>query len=601
MTVGIPGGQGVEVSGPSLGAFLGEDVENEQMEIERKFLVKELPEGLAEMPFADIEQGYVAIDEERGVEVRLRKEARDGVISYFHTVKVGKGRKRRQPEMEIDEVHFTEFWGVTEGRRIKKRRFFVPSGGAKPFELDIYEEKINGLKTVEQEFDNDQAAEDFQVPEWFGREVTEDSRFNNKSLALKGLPEDIGTAVPLAVLVEAKREIPTYDLERGLGVLVDLIKDKRVAAGNRPIIVQVAGGSASGKTSAVAAKVQEVFGKDARIISIDDYYRGKRYMDEKAEQGLKLNWDHPSAVDLGLLREHIGQLKEGKPIGKPIYSFKSGEREGSETVEPSPIMIIEGLFALSGGIKDEADVRAFVDIGMHGRVMRRLLRDVHRTSMSPRDILNYFAEVVEPMHEQYVNSTKKNADLIIVNEYNPLNEAGRAGVSEVQIKFPVTLSGEELRKAGAERLGKVHQVDYYYNPKDRNLLETGELLRIREEDGLIVLTYKGPAKDSKFRERPKFECEIDVDTRDKFLAMYGERVKGIAKDRVLYKMGEVVIALDDVRKLQVAAPGNAEIPLGKFVELRCDEHPERMVDLRKTIEKLGLTMDEATKKAYSEM
>lgn len=568
-------------------------------EIERKFLVNDLPEGWEKSPRIEIEQGYLAVDP-GGVEVRLRCETNAAQKRYYQTVKSGHGKKRLQPEIEVTEAHFQTFWPITEGRRISKNRYLLPGPDGKVIELDIYCGLHAGLKVTEVEFPNEDDSNQFVPLPWFGREVTDDPAYKNVNLAMKGLPEELnkknqptGSCLPSAV----HSEIPVYELDRGIGIAVDLIKE-RMRDRDKPLIVNIAGGSASGKTSAVANTIARVFGEQAMILSMDDYYGGNAHMRKKAAEGAELNWDHPEALELDRLAVHLADFRAGKPILKPKYSFKTGDREGYEDVSPKPLVLVEGLFALGDQVGQEADLKIFVDIGRHGRILRRLLRDVVRTSMSPRDILKYFAEVVEPMHELYVESTKKQADLIIANEYNPQIEAARSGLYEKQIKFRLNPSDDfPAHDLEARYLGSTEQKDYYYNPSDRDLSLSDEALRLREDGEVIILTYKGPHRDSQFRERPKFECRLDAETRDKFLAMYGNQVKVISKKRILYQLGEVVLTVDRVTKLE----GGKELNLGRFLELRGDWKDGNDVDLSSVMERLGLSFADSIKQSYAAM
>lgn len=395
---------------------------------------------------------------------------------------------------------------------------------------------------------------------------------------------------------EKESNIPEYGLEEGLERLTRMIRDKSAQKGGS-LIVEVAGGSASGKTSAVAVKVKDIFGEEATIISMDDYYRGKMFMEEEKRKGNELNWDQPEALNLELLKEQLLELKAGKTIKKPVYDFKVSEPIRTERVEPRRVIIVEGLFALNEAIKDKGDIKAFVEIGMHGRILRRLLRDIERTGQKPADILKYFAEVVEPMHEKYIESTKKNADIIINNEYSPEVEARQSGLHEVQLKFRGELDEKTLNKLGAEQISKTIQVDNYYNPRDRNLIETGEILRIREEDGYRVLTYKGPKIESKYGERPKFEFEIDKETENKFLSIYGERIKNIKKERKLYRLDGVEFSLDSVFKIE----DNKIIELGKFIEIRSTDKEMNKQKLDEVLLILGLDVNKGIKESYFEM
>lgn len=545
------------------------------VEIERKFVVQDLPENLDQYPHAEISQGYISIQED-GTEERLRKKG----DKYYRTVKSGSGEVRSEIETEISQEEFEALWPQTEGRRVEKVRYQIPEGGG-VIELDVYGGLLAGLHTAEREFDSEEESRNYIPPQWIGRDVTKDKSFKNQSLALYGLPQEV-------------IKVPEYGFEEGVQELIHRVKER---AEKGTVIVEIAGGSASGKTSAVAKRLMESLGEDGVLISMDDYYRGRTFMDSEAAEGRVLNWDQPEALNLELVREHLEGLKQGRAISKPIYSFKTGEPESPEEVQPKKVVVIEGLFALDDSLKSEADVRAFVDIGTHGRILRRLLRDIERTGQKPADILRYFAEIVEPMHEKYVQNTKKNADLVIKNEYSPQIEAERSGLHEVQLKFRRDLDPETLRKIGAEKLGATIQVDHYYNPRDRNLVETDELLRIREESNHRILTYKGPRIESPYRERPKFEFEIDGDTEGKFLAIYGDRVKTIKKERTLYQLDGVVFSVDVVSKVE---EGNEE-PMGTFVEIRSTDRALDNERIDSALAKLQLQRGEGIRESYFEL
>jgi len=555
-------------------------------EIERKFLVKSLPENLDQYPHEKITQGYLAITED-GTEVRLRQKK----DKYYQTVKVGTGKIRSEVEVEISEEQFNTLWKATEGKRIEKTRYEIPLGNKK-IELDVYHDNLEGLATAEIEFSSEEESSNFIAPDWLGEEVTDNKRYKNQNLALYGISGFQRPAPEKKELLD----IPVYELEEGIAKLVDNIKEKMSQTKDN-VVVEIAGGSASGKTSTVADMVKKVFGDEALLLSMDDYYRGKTFMENEAKKGNVLNWDQPEALNLDLLRQHINQLKSGKFIEKPIYDMKVSEPTGSEKVMPKKIIILEGLFALDDKLKDEGNIKVFVEIGTHGRILRRLLRDIHRTAQKPADILKYFAQVVEPMHEKYIESTKKNADFIINNEYSPRIEAERSGLHEIQLKFKSTVNPEHLRSFGAERLSTSLQIDKYYNPKDRNLAETGEILRIREEGGKKILTYKGPKLDSPFRERPKFEFEIDPETEEAFLKIYGDRIKTIIKERTLYQLEGVVFSLDKVSKTE----NGENFDLGDFIEIRTTDKELNEEKIKSVIHKMGLNINEGIKESYFEM
>lgn len=156
------------------------------MEIERKFLVRELSDDVDRSQSRRIEQGYLAI-EEGGTEVRVRRSNGDAVL----TVKVGRGRSRSEEEIAINAESFARLWPLTAGRRLEKTRHRVPTGAGLTVELDVYSGALDGLAVAEIEFPSEDEAQAFRTPEWFGSEVTDDPRFKNQKLAREGAPPDV--------------------------------------------------------------------------------------------------------------------------------------------------------------------------------------------------------------------------------------------------------------------------------------------------------------------------------------------------------------------------------------------------------------------------
>ena len=151
-------------------------------EIERKFLVKELPADLENYLHNEIIQGYLIVTD-NDIEVRIRKKG----DKYFETVKAGSGLVRKESEKEITKEVFFDHWPLTEGKRVEKVRYEIEYGG-KLIELDIYSGDLEGLVVAEVEFDSEEESVSFTPPEWFGEEVTHDERYKNKNLALHGKP-----------------------------------------------------------------------------------------------------------------------------------------------------------------------------------------------------------------------------------------------------------------------------------------------------------------------------------------------------------------------------------------------------------------------------
>jgi len=151
-------------------------------EIEKKFLVIELPPDLENYPKNEIMQGYLIVTE-NDIEIRIRKKG----DRFSETVKAGSGLVRQESEKEITEEAFFDHWPLTKDKRIKKIRYDIEYGG-KLIELDIYSGQLEGLVVAEVEFDSEEESGLFQPPQWFGEEVTHDERYKNKNLALHGKP-----------------------------------------------------------------------------------------------------------------------------------------------------------------------------------------------------------------------------------------------------------------------------------------------------------------------------------------------------------------------------------------------------------------------------
>jgi adenylate cyclase len=152
------------------------------MEIERKFLVAEKPD-LEAAGSVRIEQGYLALDQHSGVEVRLRRKGEELLL----TIKAGASRSRTEVEISLESAHCETLWPLTEGRRLSKTRHQIPLGELE-VELDVYEGSLAGLMIAEVEFPDEAAADSFEKPDWLGEEVTGEQAYLNQTLATEGIP-----------------------------------------------------------------------------------------------------------------------------------------------------------------------------------------------------------------------------------------------------------------------------------------------------------------------------------------------------------------------------------------------------------------------------
>ena len=182
----------------------------------------------------------------------------------------------------------------------------------------------------------------------------------------------------------------------------------------RPIIIGIAGGTCSGKSSIASILVDEFrYTKSINIIKEDDYYKDQSHL--PMEERVKTNYDHPLAFDFDLMYDHILALIRGETIEKPTYDYTVHNRSDiTEIVHPSDVIIIEGLFALyTKEIRDFEDIKIFVDTPADIRFIRRLKRDVKERARTIDSITEQYLTTVKPMHDQFLEPTKQYADIII--------------------------------------------------------------------------------------------------------------------------------------------------------------------------------------------
>ena len=185
------------------------------------------------------------------------------------------------------------------------------------------------------------------------------------------------------------------------------------------LIIGIAGGTGSGKTTVVQQIMNELPLCEVGIISQDSYYRDNSHL--KFEDRAKINFDHPRAIDFELLANHLTQLREGKTIDQPVYSFVTHNRT-AETVptHPCKVMIVEGILILSDPkVRDMFDIKILGHADSDERLIRRLRRDIAERGRDMEEVLNRYQTTLKPMHEQFIEPTKAFADIIIPNDrYN---------------------------------------------------------------------------------------------------------------------------------------------------------------------------------------
>jgi uridine kinase len=185
------------------------------------------------------------------------------------------------------------------------------------------------------------------------------------------------------------------------------------------LIIGIAGGTGSGKTTVVHQIMNELPETEVGIISQDSYYKATHNLsfDERA----LINFDHPRAIDFELLVSHLKELKAGKTIEQPIYSFVSHNRtEDTIVTHPRKVMIVEGILILANPeLREMFDVKIFVHADSDERLIRRLKRDIAERGRDMEEVLNRYQNTLKPMHQQFIEPTKAFADIIIPNDkYN---------------------------------------------------------------------------------------------------------------------------------------------------------------------------------------
>lgn len=179
------------------------------------------------------------------------------------------------------------------------------------------------------------------------------------------------------------------------------------------LIIGIAGGTGSGKTT-LTSRLKERFGNDVSVISHDNYYRSQD--DIPFEERVKMNYDHPDSFETDLLISHLEQLRKGYSIECPIYSFSEHTRtKQTRKINPTKVIIVEGILIFQNPeLLNMINIRIYVDTDPDVRILRRILRDVKERGRSLDSVVTQYLSTVKPMHEQFVEPSKRNADIIVL-------------------------------------------------------------------------------------------------------------------------------------------------------------------------------------------
>lgn len=187
---------------------------------------------------------------------------------------------------------------------------------------------------------------------------------------------------------------------------------------DRPLFIGLAGGSGSGKTTIAEAVLERLEGQ-VSLVQHDAYYQHRPQL--SYEERTKVNYDHPASLETELLVEHLLALRSGEAIERPVYDFAVHLRsDDTVRVEPAPVVVVEGILVLAEPeLRSELDLKIFVDTDSDVRLARRLQRDIEERGRTVESVVSQYFDTVRPMHIEYVETSKRYADLIIPEGYNP--------------------------------------------------------------------------------------------------------------------------------------------------------------------------------------
>ncbi len=188
--------------------------------------------------------------------------------------------------------------------------------------------------------------------------------------------------------------------------------------GGGPLVIGVAGGSGSGKTTISSAIVEQIGRDHVALVEHDSYYR--EYGSLPFEERAKINFDHPDSLETELLIRHLRALIAGDPIEKPVYDFTTHSRSTQTVnVDPKPTIVVDGILVfVEQELRDLMDLKIYVDTDADLRILRRLQRDIEERNRTLDSVIGQYLSTVRPMHLQFVEPSKRYADIIIPEGYN---------------------------------------------------------------------------------------------------------------------------------------------------------------------------------------
>jgi uridine kinase len=181
----------------------------------------------------------------------------------------------------------------------------------------------------------------------------------------------------------------------------------------KTMVIGIAGGTGSGKTT-LTEHLRDRFGDSVSVVYHDNYY--KRHDELTYEERSRLNYDHPDAYDTDLMIEHLDRLRSGLPVECPVYDYTIHNRSDKTiTISPAKVILVEGILIFeNAALRDRMDIKIFVDTDADVRILRRIRRDVQSRGRSLESVIDQYLTTVKPMHEQFVEPSKRNADIIVL-------------------------------------------------------------------------------------------------------------------------------------------------------------------------------------------
>ena len=194
--------------------------------------------------------------------------------------------------------------------------------------------------------------------------------------------------------------------------------------GSRPLILGVAGGSGSGKTTVVSQIIRAMEPVPVSLLHHDSYYRD--HPDLSDQERARLNYDHPDVLETPLLADHLRELLAGQAVEEPVYDFTTHSRtDETRRIEPNPVVIVDGILILAEPeLRELMDIRVFVETDSDLRFIRRLLRDTQERGRSVDSVIRQYQETVRPMHLEFVEPSRRHADVIV-----PFGRENRVAIS----------------------------------------------------------------------------------------------------------------------------------------------------------------------------